>query len=676
MIQQFESHPNKESFLQDLNQTEMINMFSGKSQKLIADMNNTEIFEMCETSSKNQCPECNLHWEIGIVYCTCGGCLKPSQRTNEFDMNNYDVLSIPGDVIKKNNSRGAKRGPSEQQRRYCKVKGMLQKARQPKHGGNKSMLERLHKDEQYRMTNTHPFLRDGVMTTNTESRCQWTEEQMIEYDKSALEDHSDVATRSERIQNTKHWVLRLNQDGAQPPLNQRHECKRLHDEYVTRTQQKYFTIPRDQQVRQRRGQPFEGIDEYDHRIDPRTGGRFCNSEPQGDLSSTNWDRNKWTTRSWNSWHSSRSEISWIFLWVSDQFRLPGDKLPDNRREVWTEHPLIQHVQMCTVYHHITLHSRFTFHHVNARGSRAEWLKPWCAQNSLSSTCYVSFLAAPNTDHQHMFSVTYLSNFSVVLSFTLKPFWRTIHIYPATIHGGVADPPKSHLPQPASVRFDIPRVIDTFLVHDIQIRVSRPCHIDVFRWNRECFFAWHVELTSTFILMTRDEILLNRPKVSSGFSVVSWFCRLRPFRFALKFSTEIFTPYRFFPASEWVLGIRSLSLTISLYHLPLGQWIHLLFLWYQFFFRVDSPDASNFSKSSTSAIRISRLQIPPAISSYPRKIPDRTFVPSWWSPDWSRGEIGWYSTIAPKRIIGPLNGSPNRLSSGAFPSARRSWTFRK
>ena len=148
LIHQFESHPNKEPFLQDLNQTEMINMFSEKSKKLIADMTNTAIFELCETSSKNQCSECNLYWEIGIVYCTCGRCLKPSQRTKELDMNNYDVLSILGYDIKKNNSRGAKHGPSEQQRMYCKAKGMLQKARQPKQGGNKSMLERLHKDNQ------------------------------------------------------------------------------------------------------------------------------------------------------------------------------------------------------------------------------------------------------------------------------------------------------------------------------------------------------------------------------------------------------------------------------------------------------------------------------------------------------------------------------------------------
>ena len=101
LIQQFDSHPNKESFLQDLHQTEKTNEFSEKSQKLIADINNTEIFELCETSSKKQCPDTNFYCEIGIVYCTCGRCLKPSQRTKEYDKNNYDVLSIPGYVIKK-----------------------------------------------------------------------------------------------------------------------------------------------------------------------------------------------------------------------------------------------------------------------------------------------------------------------------------------------------------------------------------------------------------------------------------------------------------------------------------------------------------------------------------------------------------------------------------------------
>ena len=54
LIAKFENHKNKESFIQDLRQTEKINKFSKESQELIADMNNTEIFELCEISSIQQ----------------------------------------------------------------------------------------------------------------------------------------------------------------------------------------------------------------------------------------------------------------------------------------------------------------------------------------------------------------------------------------------------------------------------------------------------------------------------------------------------------------------------------------------------------------------------------------------------------------------------------------------
>ena len=91
------------------------------------------------------------------------------------------------------------------------------------------------------------------------------------------------------------------------------DSKIMHDEHVKKTHQEIRPIPRDQQSRQRRGQAFEGIDEHDYRVGPRTGWRFKSSESQGNLShsssSTNWDRNNWTTRSWNSWHSSWSDIS-------------------------------------------------------------------------------------------------------------------------------------------------------------------------------------------------------------------------------------------------------------------------------------------------------------------------------------------------------------------------------
>ena len=113
LIEKFE---NQDSFLQDLKQTKEINKFSEKSQELIADMNNTEIFELCETSSKQQFPDCNLYWEACIVYGICGRCSRVSQSTKEVDKSDNDVLSIPGYVLQKNNKRGARHGPSERQR--------------------------------------------------------------------------------------------------------------------------------------------------------------------------------------------------------------------------------------------------------------------------------------------------------------------------------------------------------------------------------------------------------------------------------------------------------------------------------------------------------------------------------------------------------------------------------
>ena len=144
LIQQFENHPNKESFLHDLNKTEKMKTFSEESKKLITDLGNTEISELCESCSKKQCPDCNLYWEIGIVYCSCGRCLTPSQSTKKLEKKNFDALSIPGYVIKKNLHRGAKHGASERQRMYYKAS----------------------------MVGTKPSWKDDTTMRNTASLCQ------------------------------------------------------------------------------------------------------------------------------------------------------------------------------------------------------------------------------------------------------------------------------------------------------------------------------------------------------------------------------------------------------------------------------------------------------------------------------------------------------------------------
>ena len=186
-------------------------------------------------------------------------------------------------------------------------KKCLHKASQKKHGGHSSILARWLRDERYRKS-----LSDNG----------WNESDIMLLDRIALKNQIYVATRAERIRHSEHWILKLHQDGPQQPLNQRpdfahakRECKILHDESLARTQQEYRTILRSQQVRQRKEQAFEGIEEYDYAVGPRTGWRFY-KPARGNLSpssrsssSTNRDSNTWTTRSWNSWHSSRSDHS-------------------------------------------------------------------------------------------------------------------------------------------------------------------------------------------------------------------------------------------------------------------------------------------------------------------------------------------------------------------------------
>ena len=61
------------------------------------------------------------------------------------------------------------------------------------------------------------------------------------HDKIALDNHSYVATKSERIRNSTRWILTLNTEGAQQPSHRRpdfaqatRECKRLHDEHLAK----------------------------------------------------------------------------------------------------------------------------------------------------------------------------------------------------------------------------------------------------------------------------------------------------------------------------------------------------------------------------------------------------------------------------------------------------------
>ena len=413
LIEKFENHKHKESVFQDLSQTQKINKFSKESQDLIADLNNIEIFELCENSYKQQCPDCNAYWESGIICCSCGRNMKSTRSLTEFDQNNRDDTSIPGHVIKKNSSRGVKHGPSERQKMYYQAKQMLKKASQGKHGRHPTILSRWYADEEYR---------------NPLSAAGWKEYHIMLYDRIAVEKHICVATRAERIQNSKHWILTTNAEGrTQQSLNQRpdfaqakRECKRLHDEHLARTQEEYRTIPRNQHETALRT-TIRGHRRTWLRVDPKTGWSFykgsrinlqtTSSGSQANLqtassSSSTWDQTHWKTSNWNSEHSSSPDDWWFFLrvWtVSVAWRKTSSQPTGRVNSTPTNTARTE------------LHSMITFHHVNTRGSRAAKLRIAHLRVPKTSVIHVSCLVlcrtwfqSPAQDLSHPFHPLLLS----------------------------------------------------------------------------------------------------------------------------------------------------------------------------------------------------------------------------------------------------------------------------
>ena len=137
------------------------------------------------------------------------------------------------------------------------------------------------------------------------------EKETMLYDQIALESHDYMATKAERMQNSKHCVLSINAEGPQLLRQQRpdyaaakRECQRLQDEYMAGTKQFYKPVHPSKQMRQNPNQQLEGSEEYDYVIDRTTGWKWY-KEQQGNLphtsssSSSSWQNSSCQNR--NSW---------------------------------------------------------------------------------------------------------------------------------------------------------------------------------------------------------------------------------------------------------------------------------------------------------------------------------------------------------------------------------------
>ena len=109
-------------------------------------------------------------------------------------------------IITNNSSRGPKHGQSERQIVFFMPKNMLRKAKNKKNGNHPTNLSRWKAHGEHRKS--LGFIGIG-------------EKEFMLYDQIALEKHDFSATKAERIQNSKHWVISINAEGPQLPPQQR-----------------------------------------------------------------------------------------------------------------------------------------------------------------------------------------------------------------------------------------------------------------------------------------------------------------------------------------------------------------------------------------------------------------------------------------------------------------------
>ena len=102
LIQKIENHPQRQALQSDLQQHRAFNPFSKESKDAMKAAGNTELCEKVDVEPKVQCKACLAYWDAGIVYCTCGHCLRDDTTENKkYIKSVLDLFSIQNFYIRK-----------------------------------------------------------------------------------------------------------------------------------------------------------------------------------------------------------------------------------------------------------------------------------------------------------------------------------------------------------------------------------------------------------------------------------------------------------------------------------------------------------------------------------------------------------------------------------------------
>ena len=137
LIQQIENHPQRQALQSDLQQHRAFNPFNNESKMRLQLLGgNTELCEIVDVEPKSQCRTCLTHWDVGIVYCTCGHFFRDDTTENKKCISSVlDLFAIPNFYIRKGRPHGHRCGKKEGCKELHTAK-QLQKRCRKKHFEN------------------------------------------------------------------------------------------------------------------------------------------------------------------------------------------------------------------------------------------------------------------------------------------------------------------------------------------------------------------------------------------------------------------------------------------------------------------------------------------------------------------------------------------------------------
>ena len=196
LVKKIETHPHRAALHADLQQNNVHNPFSKDSKEMIRELDNVELFELCETTPKVQYAHCLLYWNQGIVYCTCGQRLIYSESRRNCNRLRLDALSIPNYVMKEGVTHGARHGKTEEQKEYHIAWNAW-----------KRCCKKVDSQGEH-FTGVHDrFLRDPVYR-ESQLAIGWSEQTCKGWDELAKEDNTYKRTPEEK---RRYWYLTLNE---------------------------------------------------------------------------------------------------------------------------------------------------------------------------------------------------------------------------------------------------------------------------------------------------------------------------------------------------------------------------------------------------------------------------------------------------------------------------------